>query len=125
MQSLQKNLLKKSRGQSGELLAKKYLQSNGYTILETNWHKRWAELDIIAVEGDTLVFIEVKTRHSHEHGLPEEQITPHKLHSLERSAQLYKQQHPELPDALRIDFVGIDYADGNPPKINLIKNISV
>ena len=89
-----------------------------------NWHQRWAEIDIVAVDHDTLVIVEVKTRYSHEHGLPEESITPHKLHSLERSALLYKQQHPELPDALRIDFVGIDFSQGTDPQINLIKNIS-
>ncbi|MBI4137158.1 YraN family protein [Candidatus Roizmanbacteria bacterium] len=119
-----KNPLNQLRGKSGELLAQKHLQNNGYTILETNWRGRWAEIDIVAVDGDTLVFIEVKTRHSHEYGLPEESITPHKLHALERSALLYKQNHPELPDALRIDFIGIDYAVGSEPRINLIKNIS-
>ena len=78
----------------------------------------------MAVDGDTLVFIEVKTRYSHDRGLPEESITPQKLSSLIKSAQLYKMEHAELPDALRIDFVGIDYADGNPPRVNMIKNIS-
>ena len=105
-------------------MAAQHLQQNGYKILETNWHHRWAEIDIVALDSDTLAIVEVKTRYSHEHGLPEESITPHKLHTLERSALLYKQQHPELPDALRIDFVGIDFSYGGVPRINLIKNIS-
>lgn len=125
MQSRQKNPLLKKRGHEGELLAKKYLQQNGYRILDLNWQKRWAEIDIVAIDGDTLVFVEVKTRYSREYGSPEESITPHKLKSLEHSALLFKQQHPELPEALRIDFVGIDYAEGDNPRMNLIKNISV
>lgn len=123
-QNLQKqppNLQRKARGAKGEQRAAKYLQSNGYSIVEFNWQVRWAEVDIVAIEGDTLVFVEVKTRYSHEHGTPEEAITPHKLHALERSALLYKQEHPEFPDALRIDFVGIDYTEGNPPTDKLDK----
>ena len=120
-QQLQSNL----RGNQGEQLAQKYLQSNGYKIIETNWHIKWAEIDIVGLDGDTLAIVEVKTRYSHDRGSPEEAITPHKLHSLERSALLYKQVHEGLPDAMRIDFIGIDYAVSNPPRINLIKNISV
>jgi putative endonuclease len=118
------NLQAKNKGRKGEQLAAKHLQNNGYKILELNWHKRWAEIDIVALDGDTLAFIEVKTRYSKERGLPEESITPQKLSSLVRSAQLYAQEHPKLPEALRIDFVGIDYTNGNPPRINVIKNIS-
>ncbi|MCR4263711.1 MAG: YraN family protein [Candidatus Roizmanbacteria bacterium] len=123
-QNPQKNPLSQARGKQGELLARKHLQNNGYSIIESNWRGRWAEIDIIAVHADTLVIVEVKTRHSHEHGLPEESITPHKLRILERSALLYKQEHPELPDVLRIDFIGIDFTEGITPRINLIKNIS-
>ena len=125
MQSDQNIPLRKQRGHEGEILANKYLQKNGYRILDINWQTRWAEIDLVAIDGDTLVFVEVKTRHSREYGAPEEAITPHKLKSLEHSALLFKQQHPELPEALRIDFVGIDYAEGDKPRINLIKNISL
>jgi len=90
-----------------------------------NWHSRYAEIDIVALEGDTLVFVEVKTRFDDSHGSPEESITPHKIATLTRAAYLYSSRHPELPDRLRIDFVGIDYRDGIVQRINHIPNITV
>lgn len=114
----------KQRGRRGEDEAAAYLQKNGYRVLERNWKKHHAEIDIIAIEGDILVFIEVKTRFSDEYGKPEEAMTPWKVKTLERAAYEYKLYHPELPDGLRIDFVGVDYAEGNP-RINLIKNITM
>ncbi len=51
-------------GSQGEVLAKKYLMSNMYEIIETNFHSPYGEIDIIAKDNDTLVFIEVKTRSS-------------------------------------------------------------
>lgn len=116
-------LYKKTQGGLGESAAATYLQQNGYTVLERNWYSRYAEIDIVAIEDDTLVFVEVKTRTSDAHGSPEESITSFKIHSLVRASQLYKSTHQSLPDALRIDFVGVEYRKGKITRINLIKNI--
>src|SRR5258708_39818809 len=89
----------------GEQLAVDYLVDKGYVIIERNYRKKYAETDIIAIYKDTLVFIEVKTRTSNEFGTPFEAITLWKLKCLIRSAQLYSQYHPKLPEALRIDAV--------------------
>lgn len=113
------------RGKLGEQLASEFLTQKGFRVLEMNWHSQYAEIDIVCIDGDTLVFVEVKTRFDDSHGSPEEAMTPHKISTLTRAAYLYSSQHPELPDRLRIDFVGIDYASGTVPRINHIPNITV
>lgn len=116
---------KQSRGKRGEELAAFYLQSQGYQILERNFRKRYGEIDIIAQEKNTLVFVEVKTRWSKKFGLPEEAVTPWKLKSVIKTAQYYKMLHPELPEAMRIDVVAVDFcARGREERIRLIKNVT-
>ena len=77
-------------GKIGENLAKQFLRKKGYKIIESNFHKRAGELDIIATNCDTLVFIEVKCRKGTEYGLPEESVTPWKIRTIVRSAMYYK-----------------------------------
>ena len=114
-----------SRGKEGEELAISYLNSLGYKILERNFKKRYGEIDIIALEKETLVFIEVKTRWSKRFGPPEEAVTPWKIKSIIRTAQYFKMLHPELPDAMRIDVVAVDLSPGGgEKKIKLIKNVT-
>src|SRR3989304_3418392 len=92
-------------GRYGEELATKYLQKQGYKIIERNFQKRYGEIDIIARDSETLIFVEVKTRIGDKYGPPEEAITSWKLKALVRSVQFYKMLHPELPESLRIDAV--------------------
>lgn len=114
-----------SLGKLGERIAANYLSSKGYRIIEMNFHKRWGEIDIVALDEDTLVFVEVKTRMEFDRISPEESITPWKIRTLKRTALFYKNLHHELPELLRIDFVGIVLGqDLKPIKINLIRNIS-
>lgn len=114
-----------SLGKYGEDLAVKYLQKQGYKILERNFKKRWGEIDIVCQEKDTLVFVEVKTRIGQDYGSAAEAITPWKLKALVRSAQYYKMLHPELPEALRIDVLAIDLSPAREVKrIELIKNVT-
>lgn len=112
-------------GKLGEDIAVAYLKKQGYQIVERNFRIRGGEIDIIAIDSDTLAFVEVKTRRSDKFGSPLEAITPWKLRALIRSAQFYKVKHPKLPESMRIDGVGIvlDYAS-NPASIELVKNIT-
>ena len=75
MQIAQKNFYKKFLGKRGEVVACKYLQSNGYRILEKNYKTHIGEIDVIAEDGETLCFIEVKTRSGDGYGLPSEAVT--------------------------------------------------
>lgn len=112
-------------GKRGEELAGEYLKKQGYTIIEKNFSKRYGEIDLIALDRETLVFIEVKTRTSHEFGTPLEAITPWKLKAVIRSAQYYKLTHKNLPDLMRIDAVSVTlYPSGEIDDIELVKNIS-
>ena len=117
---------KQISGAKGEDLAVSFLKRKGYKIIERNYHMRGGEIDIIALDNDTLVFIEVKARSTEEFGSPLEAITYHKLKTLTRTAQFYKTKHPKLPDALRIDAVAISF-DKNYEvnSIELVKNISL
>jgi len=114
----------KIKGDIGEEFACKYLAENGYKILERNFRIRGGEIDIIALDGITLVYIEVKTRTSYLFGKPEESITLRKLKFLERAAKFWRAKRKNLirlPDLERIDFVGVDMS-GSEPQIKLIKN---
>ncbi len=109
----------------GEELATKFLKEKGYKIIERNFRKGYGEIDIIAVQGRTLVFVEVKTRTGNQFGTPLEQITYFKLRSLVKTAQFYKVLNPKLPEAMRIDAISVilDYSN-NPVKIEHIENIT-
>lgn len=110
-------------GRQGEELAVNFLKKQGYQILERNFKKRYGEIDIIALDKDTLVFIEVKTRFSEEYGSPEESVTPWKLKQIAKTGQFYKLLHPELPDSLRIDVIAVDLGiDGSLKDIRLFEN---
>lgn len=116
----------------GEDNACKYLQKNGFKIIERNFRKGYGEIDIIAIDSSespkekVLVFIEVKTRKSNSFGSPLEAITPWKLKSLIRAAQFYKLIHPSLPDSMRIDAISVSLSSNNDvEKIEHIKNINV
>ncbi len=112
-------------GQKGEEIAEQYLKKHGYEVLERNFRsKRWGEIDIVAIDKDTLVFVEVKTREGTKYGEPVEAVTPFKLRALERTGQYYQAEHPNLPEALRIDVVAIMLGKetGEPVKIQLFKD---
>lgn len=117
---------KQRLGKIGENLAAVYLRKHGYRILERNFKKRYGELDLIALSGTVLVFIEVKTRIGSSFGRPEEAVTPWKLREVVQTAQFYKSLHPELPDALRVDVIGIELdADYTPKYFNHIQNVTL
>ena len=112
-------------GKIGENIAKQYLRKKGYKIIDSNFHKRAGELDVIAIQKDTLVFIEVKCRKGTEYGLPEESVTPWKIRTIVRSAMYYKNKHPNTPDAMRIDVVSIILnPDDTPTRIKHFENVS-
>lgn len=118
-------MTKLQTGNYGEELACKFLKKNGYQILERNYRIRGGEIDIVAREKETLVFVEVKTRYSHEYGLPEESITPWKIKALLKTARFYIQKIKWGEKEYRLDFVSVDFADSREnPKIEIIKNIT-
>lgn len=93
-------------GDAGEDLACRYLEKQGYEILERNKHfSRFCEIDIIAKYKDTVVFVEVKTRKTDGFGTPLEAITPSKLANIKKGVQFYIAENNVKK--YRIDVVGI------------------
>ncbi|HML36940.1 MAG TPA: YraN family protein [Bacillota bacterium] len=94
-------------GSWGEAAAEKYLKKKGYAILERNFRCRLGEIDIIALDGRSLVFIEVKTRCNQNYGLPCEAVTAAKLQHLKRTAAYYIAAHNAGSWDLRLDVIEI------------------
>ena len=93
-------------GRKGERIAAEYLRAKGFRIVETNWHYGHEELDIIAYDGDTLVVVEVKTRHTDMFGNPEDAVTLRKQRSIVRAADAYVVEH-DLDVQTRFDVVSV------------------
>lgn len=112
-------------GSQGEEFACKFLLKEGYKVLDRNYRIRGGEIDIVAKEGEYLVFVEVKTRWSHEYGLPVESMTFWKIRFLLRTARFYLQKIDWGDGPYRLDFVSVDFANSKDnPKIELIRNIT-
>lgn len=114
---------RKALGTWGEKTAKEYLQGQGYQILETNFRCREGEIDIIARDGEYLVFVEVRTRKGSEFGTPEESITTAKKKKLISLAFVYLQNHSNLPSLWRFDVVAIELnQEGEITRLELIRD---
>jgi putative endonuclease len=105
------------RGQPGEQMAVVYLQQQGYRIQQQNYRCRQGEIDIIAWDGPTLVFVEVKTKRQTAFGSPQAMVDQRKQHKIIRVAMVYVQQHRLKNVALRFDVVAIAYLPGMPPEV--------
>lgn len=94
-------------GHYGEDVAARHLSEAGLEILARNWRCADGEIDIVARDGDALVFCEVKTRSATGFGLPVEAVTRRKADRLRRLAYLWLQQHPSGGVEVRFDVVGV------------------
>src|SRR5688500_13345374 len=109
---------KKSLGERGEDAAARFLKRRGYKILGRQVDTRHGEVDIIAVDHRTVVFVEVKTRHSTDAGHPTEAIDQEKQTRLTRAALAYLKANGLLNYSSRFDVVAITWShDSRSPKI--------
>jgi len=97
-------------GKAGEQLAVAFLQSSGYEILETNWVYQKAEIDIIALKGNVLAAVEVKTRTSTTFGLPQDFVNSKKIRLLVKAVNEYVISN-DLDVEVRFDIIGISKND--------------
>ncbi len=108
-------------GRRGEDEAIKYLERRGYKILMKNYRCRLGEIDVIATEGDTLVFVEVKTRGGDEFGSGVESVDARKQRRIIAVSEVYMSEN-NLPDkAVRYDVVSIG-REGSELSVELIKD---
>jgi putative endonuclease len=109
-------------GDAGEDLAAAVLKKQGYKILERNYLTPLGEIDLIARQGKTLVFIEVKTRRGQGFGAPQEAVSPAKQARLRRLADYYlKQQRLGEDVPVRFDVVGITLVR-DLPRVEIIQS---
>ena len=115
------NLRRKKIGARGENLAVSYLKRRGYRIIERNYRCRHGEVDAIARDGDTLVFVEVKTRSEGSFGTPLDAVSPAKRNKLVMLANWYllSQKIQDVP--VRFDVVAVDVS-GTEPSITVVRN---
>ncbi len=100
-------------GKIGEDLAVQYLMDKGYKILERNWRAYRKEIDIIAIDGNNIVFVEVKTRQDDEFGSPEMAVNRIKRAHIYAAAGAYYYGNKVDLD-VRFDVISILYHHGNP-----------
>jgi putative endonuclease len=113
----------KETGALGEKLAREFLVSRGFTIVDKNYRSPDGEMDIVALKDSALCFVEVRAKTNRKFGSPEESVTKRKKQKLILVAEHYLQNHEPQPANWRIDFVGVDLdATGRVLSIRYIEN---
>jgi putative endonuclease len=107
-------------GQAGENLAVSFLEKNGYRIVERNWRCRYGELDIIAREGGSLVFVEVRSRRSLRYGTAAESVDWRKRKKLRQLALIYLSERQFGHFSYRFDVITVFFAGKGEPQISHI-----
>lgn len=105
-------------GQRGESEAARFLRKKGYEIVARSDRQRLGEIDLVAVDGSTIVFVEVKTRRSHEAGHPADAVDTQKQRRLTRLALAFLKRHGLLESSARFDVIAVTWpADQRVPTI--------
>lgn len=108
-------------GSCGEEAALKFLKAAGYKILVKNYKSKLGEIDIIAIDKDTICFVEVKSRSSDRFGLPQEAVSGFKQRQISKAALSFLKENKLLDKKARFDVIALTY-QGDSPKINLIRD---
>jgi putative endonuclease len=109
-------------GSKGEDLAVQYLKKIGFKVIERNYHCSAGEIDLIAREGNTLVFVEIKARSSSEFGLPQDAVDRFKQRKMIDAARTFMAERHVTEDiAARFDVVAIHLTPAGP-RIELIRD---
>lgn len=103
-------------GDSAEALAARHLEAKGMRVLARQFRTRYGEIDLIAKDGDEIVFVEVKARTTHDFGYPEEAVTSAKLEKIFRCGAIYLRDKRQEDCSHRVDVVAIEY-DRDPPRV--------
>ena len=114
--------MSRAAGIRGEAQAASWLRRHGYTLLAHSYHCRFGEIDLIARKGETLCFVEVKSRTNLQCGLPRDYVTPQKQERLRKTAAFYLAQQ-ELDCPVRFDVAEVYWnGQGEAEKIEYIEN---
>ncbi len=114
------------RGRRGEDAARAFLRDKGMDVLTRNWRGRRGELDLVCKDGDTLVFVEVKTRDRAGMATPHDALTAEKRRRLSRAAAEYLSRHDAWDTPCRFDLVAVTVGgDGRGADIEHVENAFV
>lgn len=119
--------MSKDIGREGQDLAEEFLKKKGYRFVERNFRTpRWGEIDLVMRDGDTTVFVEVKTRSSASKlfGGPLGSLHYHKLKTLQRAVQYYLSSQRLDREAVRVDAVTVILPEDEPPQIKHYTDIT-
>jgi putative endonuclease len=108
-------------GLQGEAIACAELEKLGYSIIERRYRSRFGEIDIVAGDAGTVVFVEVKTKTSGDFGDPVEEVTPQKQRQIVSMGEEYAAFHCPHPTSCRFDVVAVDLSV-MPAKITVYKD---
>lgn len=109
-------------GMLGEEIAREHLSQQGLRIIEKNYTSKLGEIDIVALDGRSIVFVEVKTRKSKRHGHPLESITPKKQKQIIKAAKCYIKEKRLSNCSCRFDAVGIFFnKHTNEPEVTYVR----
>ena len=104
-------------GPYGEKLGGKFLKRLGYRILKKNYRCQTGEIDLVAVDGDTLVFVEVKTRRNDDAAFPEAAVNSHKRRQITRAAKTFIAQNHAQHFPARFDILAIVVPEKGKPQV--------
>jgi len=111
-----------AKGRQAEILALDFLRARGFRILERNYRCRCGEIDIVAEQGEELVFVEVRSLGPRARHLPEETITPAKQRKLSLVAQAYLQHRRRENRPARFDVIAVETVEGGAPAVRHLPN---
>ncbi|WP_437186887.1 YraN family protein [Planctomicrobium sp. SH668] len=109
-------------GNRGERLAARFLKNNGYKILARQARNQFGEIDLIALHGDVIVFVEVKTRRNSRAGHPSEAVDSTKQRQLTRAALAWLKEKKQLNRRGRFDVIAITWNTSSVPVIEHFLN---
>ena len=112
-------------GDWGEELAVRFLEEKGYKVISTKYRCAYGEVDIVAMDGEELVFVEVRTRSPGNFGTPEESVSAHKLRRLMATCQDYLQKSGQENVEWRVDLISVRLGKGRSknPKVERIDHL--
>ena len=111
----------RARGAAAEEAAESYLRSLGYRIVERNVASKLGEIDLVAMDGETICFVEVKARATAEFGLAIEAVGPRKQQRLARAASMFLAKN-RSKRACRFDVLGLDRAADGSWRFTLVRD---
>lgn len=117
------------KGRRGEDIAISYLQRLGFQVIEKNYHTRFGEIDIVAIKGAKVHFVEVKLKVGELFGTPEEMINKSKIWQVTRTAESYLLKNRDI--AMKYPQVQIDAvcivmdSEGNEERVNYYENLTM